>query len=217
VVVERLGGVDAVVRANGDAEHLPELAAAGSVAAADAGQIGIVVGEVVEDVDDGVPRIGDVEPALAIHGQVVRPPIAEAIELSAGRARDADRAHVVSVAVEDLDAVVARIGDVDVAVPVYSDIEGAVEVGIVRAGNSGLPQRGQIGELIAVNLYAVIISIGNIDLAGMVNGDAMRSDELVVAAAVAAEAAVVTAIGLKICRRWLLPGAYRALPQASTV
>jgi hypothetical protein len=77
-----------------------------------------------------VPRVYYIEPALAVHRQMVRPPTVEMTKVAA-RASAADGAHVLEVAVEDLDAVVALVGDVDSAVAVHRHVKGIVEMAVV--------------------------------------------------------------------------------------
>jgi len=81
----------------------------------------------------------------------VRSPTLEMTKVVA-RASAADGAHVLEVAVEDLDAVVALVGDVDGAVAVHRHVKGVVEMAVAGAGDPCLAQGGYVGELVVVNL-----------------------------------------------------------------
>ena len=96
----------------------------------------------------------------------------------------AHRLQEVALGVHDLHALVAPVGDVDVAGVVNGDGGGAVELAVGAAGFAkGGYELALCGEL----LDAVVAPVGDVDAAGAVYGNAPGQVELASAIALRAE------------------------------
>ena len=135
----------------------------------------------IKDLDPVVVLVRD-EDAVGRHRNTVRE-----IKMSvvgARLARHADGRLVSGCGrigdIENLDAVIAGICDPQ-AGAADGDVLRVAEVGIVRALDAGLSDRGQVAAVAPEDLDPVVPAIADVDIAGAVERDAVRSMETVVA------------------------------------
>src|SRR5206468_12834151 len=150
----------------------------------------------VELLDAVVPGVGDPHVALAVERQTDL-----LAELAGLRALAAEHALERSVRREDLHALVARIGDVDLTssvdgnrarTPEPAGIAGDAALGV--AESAPLPQERALG---IEALDAVVPGVGDVDVTAGSHGDAPRLVELPVAGAGGAPARREAAIGIE--------------------
>ena len=98
----------------------------------------------------------------------------------AHRERRADVAELrfeVAVAVEYLDALVAGVEHVDVALRVHGDRLRPVELSLLGAGRPPLPNEVAVAGELRDAVHVARHAIGNVDVAGLVPGDVRRAVE----------------------------------------
>src|SRR5579862_1786871 len=82
-----------------------------------------------------------------------------------------------AIVIEDLDALVAAVGDVDVALSIDSDAVRRIELAVLRAfGAPGLEERSVLREL---GDASIAVAVGDEDVASGIEGDVSRTIEAV--------------------------------------
>ena len=102
--------------------------------------------------------------ARTVYGDTVGP-VKVVIVGDVGHAGSADGVLIDAAAVELLHTEVVLVRDVNVAIGIHSHIFRAIEVNIVRAGDAGLAQRGDVIKAAVKDLHAVVAGIGHVDVA----------------------------------------------------